>query len=101
MAPQRNLYDLAREHGVTVEKEGKLNKGWMGHTLERVAGLPTSNLQLPDGEDFELKSTTFVRRGEAWAPKETIRVTQFNPHSILEETFETSSLWKKLESIVL
>ena len=35
----KNLREVAEAHGVTVWKDGKLNKGWAGHTLERYLGL--------------------------------------------------------------
>ena len=99
--PGVNLHELARRHGVTVGSGKTLNKGWVGQTLERVAGLKSNNAQRPDGIDFELKSTTLLRVGESWKPKETIKVTQLNPQRMLEETFTTSVLWKKLKALIV
>jgi DNA mismatch repair protein MutH len=99
--PGKNLYELAATHGVTIRKEGRLNKGWVGQTVEMVAGLGIDNSKLPDGADFELKSTSFLRTAEGWNPKETIKVTQLNPKNILEEVFENSSLWSKLSRLIL
>lgn len=99
--PGQNLYDLAETYGVTVLRDGKLNKGWVGQTIERAGGLTINNLHGPDGEDFELKSTTLLRDGDGWKPQETIKITQFSPGSILDETFETSSLWKKLSRLIV
>ncbi len=99
--PGKNLYELAETHGVTVYKSGVRNKGWVGQTIERVAELPVSNAQRRDGSDFELKSTVLLRRGASWVPKETIKVTNLNPKNILEETFENSALWNKLERLVV
>lgn len=96
-----NLYSLAETHHITVKKEGRLNKGWVGQTLEKIITLPNSNAQEKDGEDFELKSTTLVNRNGEWFPKETIKVTMLNPEHMLEETFETSALWNKLSSLIL
>ena len=31
----RDLVDVAREHDVNIWKDGKKNKGWAGHTIER------------------------------------------------------------------
>lgn len=98
--PGRNLYDLALTNGVTiVTADGKINKGWVGQTIERVAGLEINNRKGPDGADFELKSTTVFYR-DGWVPKETIKVAQLNASEILEETFETSALWKKLSRLL-
>ncbi len=98
--PGKNLYDLAKIHAITVEKNGKLNKGWVGQTLEKVAELELSNAQKSDGEDFELKSTSLVLKDSIWVPKETIKVTMLNPTQMLEETFETSALWNKLTRLI-
>ena len=97
----RNLYELAETFGVTLHKQGRVNKGWVGQTIERAAQLPINNLQARDGADFELKSTSLVHRDGAWIPKETIKITQLNPKLILEETFETSALWSKLSRWIL
>lgn len=99
--PGRNLYALAPQYGVTILRGGKLNKGWVGQTIECAAGLNNDNRQLSDGEDFELKSTTLVAHLDGWRPRETIKVTQFSPESILQETFETSSLWNKLSRLIV
>ncbi len=98
--PNKNLYDLAREFGITVHKGDKFNKGWVGQTLERAAQLPLSSRQEIDGRDFELKSTTLLLHGNVWVPKETIKVTQLNPTAIVDEEFETSAFWKKLVRLI-
>lgn len=98
--PGKNLYDLAKEHAITVSKNGKINKGWVGQTLEKVAELELSNAQKSDGEDFELKSTSLISKDGSWVPKETIKVTMLNPTQMLEETFYTSALWNKLTRLI-
>jgi len=99
--PGNNLYDLASRHGIAPLKNGKLNKGWVGQTIERVAGLSAGNAQRRDGIDFELKTTSLIPVGESWKPKETIKITQLTPSAVLEEEFETSVLWNKLASLIL
>ena len=101
LLPGKNLYDLAREHSVTIERSGKKNKGWAGQTLEKIVHLESGNLQIPDGLDFELKSTTLLKSPQGWKPKETIKVTQLKPDLLLEESFETSALWKKLQRLIV
>jgi len=98
--PGRNLYDLAEAHGITVHCGDKINKGWVGQTIEKVAHVYGGNLQAPDGYDFELKSTTLLPQGETWRPKETIKVTQMSPETLIREEFETSALWKKLSRLI-
>lgn len=103
--PKKNLHDLAKHYqiptylGVSSERARK-NKGWVGQTVERAAGLALSNAQSPDGFDCEVKTTSLIFKDRKWLPKETIKITQLNPKSILEETFETSILWKKLSRLV-
>lgn len=98
--PGKNLYDLADEFGVTIFKEGALNKGWVGQTIEKVASLTGGNAKGKDGFDFELKSSSLVKREDRWFPKETIKITQLNPKEILEEEFEKSILWSKLSRLI-
>ena len=95
------LYPLAIQRGLTVEKGGKLNKGWVGQTLEVLAHLSNSSLASPDGVDFELKSTKVEFKTGAWQFQETVKVTNLNPQKILGEEFETSLLWRKLSHLVL
>ncbi len=90
-----NLFDLVPD----PSQIGK-NKGWVGQTLENFLGLTAGNSQGMDGEDFELKSTTLLPRDGGWVPKETIKITQLNPKTMLSETFETSALWKKFSRLV-
>ncbi len=97
----RELASLAQTYGVTVNTPRGINKGWAGQTLEYAALLPASNAALPDGGDFELKSTKVEWLDEQWSPKETIKITNLNPQKILEEEFETSVLWSKLSRLIL
>ena len=94
--PSRNLYDLAKRHGIPTEIRGKKNKGWVGQTVEKAAGLSLSSAQEPDGLDCELKTTTLVFKEGRWVPKETIKITQLNPKQILNETLDVSG-WKDCE----
>lgn len=98
---QRNLFELAHEFGVPTHIGGKLNKGWVGQTLERAAGISPNALADSDGLDFELKGTTLLTHSGIFEPKETIKITQLNPQKILEETFENSIFWKKLSRLIL
>lgn len=97
----RDVAELAREHGVTIIHNGKVNKGWVGQTLDRAAHTAHLNASRPDGPDFELKSVHVIFRGSEWVPKETVAITMFNPVTILRETFEDSALWHKLERLIL
>jgi len=99
--PGRNLYDLAREHQIPIRFGEKKNKGWVGQTIEKVAGLKISSEASPDGADFELKTTEVSFKEGRWFPKETLKITQLNPQQILEEEFENSIFWRKLGRLLI
>ncbi len=102
LLPGQNLVDVAHSEGVTIEKEGRVNKGWVGQTVERLAGLSAGTAAAPDGGDFELKTTTLLPLGNGlWKPKETIKVTMLNPAAALEEELQESLLWRKLARLVV
>ena len=98
---KKNMLNVAEELGVTIYKDGKLNKGWVGQTLDKIANTIHVNSQLPDGYDYELKSVKIARKNDEWLPAETMAITMFNPNKILNETFENSSLWHKLEKLII
>lgn len=97
----KDVAPFAAEHGITIIKDGKINKGWVGQTLDRVTKTKFPGAQSPDGPDFELKSVHVVLKDGEWVPKETIAITMFNPDSILTESFEDSALWHKIERLIL
>jgi len=99
--PHRNLLDLADEYQVPIRFGDKKNKGWVGQTVERVAGLKMSSEASPDGADFELKTTEVFFKEGKWVPKETLKITQLNPQQILEEEFENSIFWRKLGCLLI
>ena len=51
----KDLRFFANEYEVTVFKEGKPNKGWAGHVLERHLNLPINSSQSPNFGSWELK----------------------------------------------
>lgn len=101
LVKDRPVEDLARDLGVTISRDGKINKGWVGQTLDRLAETEGLSSQQPDGPDFELKSVSVFLRHNEWLPKETVAITMFNPERILSETFRDSALWHKLERLIL
>jgi DNA mismatch repair protein MutH len=52
----QDLRKLADQYGITVFREGRKNKGWAGHVIERVLGLPISSAQAPNFGSWELKT---------------------------------------------
>jgi len=97
----KNLRGLADEYNVTVFKNGKLNKGWAGHVLEKYLGLGLSSLQAPNGQSWELKIVPITKRGNSYAPKETMAITMINAKNVVETDFEQSHLLKKLQSLII
>lgn len=98
---KKNMKEFASFYSVPIFFKGKLNKGWLGQTIERHLGLSNNCLNEPDGFDYELKTTEVVKRNDKWLVKETLKITQLNPQIILQEKFETSVFWKKLKALIL
>ena len=97
-----DLRDLATEYGVTVWKDGALNKGWAGHVVERILGLTPNAEQKPDFGDWELKVVplVFSASGDVTA-KESMSITMFTEAHILDHEFEQSHLLEKLERLLV
>lgn len=99
---QQDLVALARQHGVTVFLDGKKNKGWAGHTLERILGLPLNSSRAPNFGSWELKSTSLVAgKHGVLRVKETIAITMLDPVEVAQKEFEESHLYTKLRKTLL
>lgn len=97
-----DLRPLADVHQVTVWKDGKKNKGWAGHTLERFLGLPINSAQSPNFGSWELKQVVLVaKRDGMLRVKETMAITMIDPVNVAEKPFEESHLLAKLQKIVV
>lgn len=99
----KDLVQVARQHGVTIFKEGKKNKGWAGHTLERYLSLPLNSSRAPNFGSWELKSTSLVRskRDNSLRVKETIAITMLDPVEVAQKEFEESHLYNKLRKTLI
>lgn len=97
----KDLRQMAGKYRVTVFKNGKLNKGWAGHTLEHYLGLGLNSKQAPNGEFWELKVVPLHKRGNTYAPKETMAITMINAKDVAERDFEHSHLLNKLQSLII
>jgi DNA mismatch repair protein MutH len=95
-----DLYDLAIQNGITVFKEGKINKGWKGQALEILAGLENNSRKAPNGLGFELKSVSFRSKNDEYVPKETMAITMINQKELLQDSFYESHCWEKLKTLV-
>lgn len=66
----QDLRKLADKHGVTVFKNGKLNKGWAGLTLEKALGIGNNTIQASNGDFWELKLIPLRKRKDGlWRVK--------------------------------
>jgi len=98
----QDLVALAERFGVTMWKNGKLNKGWAGHVIERYLGLPLNSAQSPNFGSWELKIVPLKRlKNGRIVPKETMAITMIDPVNVLQKPFEESHLLAKLQKIVV
>lgn len=98
----RDLRPLADEFGVTVWKEGRKNKGWAGHVLERYLGLAQNSRQAPDFGTWDLKLVSLRRTPSgALRVKETMAITMLEPSEVVSNRFEDSHLYDKLRRLVV
>ena len=99
----KDLRPLADEYDVTVwTAAGTLNKGWFGHTIESILGIPLNSSRNPNGGSWELKTVPLkrLRRG-GLGVKETMAVTMINEAQVSITPFEKSHLLAKLRSMVV
>lgn len=97
----KDLREYARQYGINIFKDGKLNKGWAGDTLERYLGLSKNNNQAPNGRYFELKQISLKRlKDRSIVPKETMQITMIDKNH-LEPDFLKSHTYHKMKSIVM
>lgn len=98
----KDLRPLAAKYKVNIFRNGHLNKGWAGDTLERYLGLEKNNNQAPNGMYFELKQISLkkLKNGNVTA-KETMQITMINPKEKLENDFFKSHVYKKMKSLVI
>lgn len=99
----QSLEKLAANYNITINKNGKINKGWSGQTLEYLAGLTPNSRKAPNGLGFELKSVPYFRdKNGFFTPKETMAITMFSPTDVAyEPDFFKSHLWEKTKSLVI
>ncbi|MBA7547641.1 DNA mismatch repair protein MutH [subsurface metagenome] len=59
----QDLRQLAVQYEVTVFKDGKKNKGWAGHVIERYLGLQLNSSRNPNFGSWELKGISLKKGG--------------------------------------
>jgi DNA mismatch repair protein MutH len=98
----QDIRALASSCGVTVFKNGKLNKGWAGLTLEQCIGLSNNSLRAPNGGTWELKLVPLVHdKSGKLKVKETMAITMINATEVMKQDFEHSHLFIKLRSLII
>jgi len=98
----KDLRPMAEQFGITVWKNGKKNKGWAGHVIERYLGLRQNSLQAPDFGSWELKVVPLRRGGEGIVRvKESMAITMIEPAEVVANTFADSHLYDKLRSLIV
>ena len=98
----KELHELAEEYGITIYRNGKVNKGWAGHVFERYLELPINSAQSPNFGSWELKSIPLKYKKDGTLTfKETMAITMIDPINVLQKKFEESHLLAKLKKIVV
>lgn len=98
----KDLRPLADQFGITVWKNGKKNKGWAGHVIERYLGLRQNSLQAPDFGSWELKVVPLRRGGDGTVRvKESMAITMIEPTEVVANRFADSHLYDKLRSLIV
>jgi DNA mismatch repair protein MutH len=96
-----NLHELARRNEVTIEKDGRQNKGWAGHAIERHLGLPINSAQSPNFGSWELKCIPANHKNGQWRIKETMAITMIDPFHVKKTDFYDSHLFTKLRRLLI
>jgi len=98
-----DLRSMADKFEVTVrKKDGKINKGWAGHVIERYLGLSLNSSQSPDFGSWELKlcSLKYIKKGRVLTVKETMAITMID-EDVKNTPFENSHLLNKMRKILI
>ncbi len=97
----QDLRQFAENYKITVFKNGKLNKGWAGLTLEKALGIGNNAIQASNGDFWELKLVPLIERNGQWKVKETMAITMINAENVKETSFEKSHLFEKMKKMII
>lgn len=98
----KDLRKLANDYQVTVFINGKKNKGWAGHVIERYLGLPINCSQSPNFGSWELKTVSLKHLADkSITVKETMAITMIDPYNVVRTEFKDSHLLAKLKKTVI
>lgn len=98
----KDLRLFADRYEVTVFRQGRPNKGWAGHVLERHLNLPINSSQAPNFGSWELKIVPlkYLQSGNLTV-KETMSITMIDPYNVESTEFEDSHLLAKLSKLIV
>ncbi len=98
----QDLRHLAAQYEITVFRDGKKNKGWAGHVIERYLGLQLNSSRNPNFGSWELKGISLKKliTGKLTI-KETMAITMINPDNVRNTQFNNSHLKAKLQRILM
>lgn len=98
----KDLRAMAEDFAITVFKDGKKNKGWAGHVIERYLGIPLNSSRAPDFGSWELKVVPlrYDKKG-CLRVKETMAITMLDPEEVKIKGFEDSHLFLKLRKALI
>jgi len=98
----KDLRVLADKYDITVFKNGKKNKGWAGHVVERYLDLPINSAQSPNFGSWELKTISLKKlKNGSLTIKETMAITMIDPYNVKITPFEKSHLLAKMQKILI
>ena len=98
----QDLRPLADKYSVTVCRDGKINKGWAGHVIERHLGLAQNSSRSPNFGSWELKVVPLKRRRDgSLQVKETMAITMIDPYEVDLKEFEDSHVYHKLRKQIV
>lgn len=98
----KELHQLANKYGITIYRNGKVNKGWAGHVFERFLELPINSAQSPNFGSWELKSIPLkTLQNGSLSFKETMAITMIDPVNVCQKKFKDSHLLAKLKKAVV
>jgi len=97
-----DLRPLADLYGLTVYKDGRRNKGWAGHVVERYLGRSPNADKAADFGDWELKVVSVVPDAQGHPRvKESMAISAFRADEIEAQPFEESHMLDKLRRLVV
>lgn len=99
----KDLRQVAADNDITVETaNGKMNKGWAGHAVERHLGLALNSSQSPNLGMWELKVVPMIASDDGKVkPKETMAITMIDDVEVARNGFYDSHLYTKLRKLIL